>query len=91
MLVNPANYFAFTPHFLTYSRKIERNAQLFVAFLHYNNHDGVIHACVLIACISSKYSKSISAIKRMLSTTDMKIHVVFHVFVYFSLLRCMKV
>jgi len=47
MLVNPAIYFAFTPHFLTYSRKIERNAQLFVAFLHYNNHDGVIHACVL--------------------------------------------
>jgi len=41
------------------------------AVLHYNNHDGVIHACVLIACISSKYSKCISAIKRILSTTAM--------------------
>ena len=30
--------------------------------------DGVIHACVLIACISSKYSKCISAIKRILFT-----------------------
>jgi len=25
-----------------------------IAVLHYNNHDGVIHACVLKACISSK-------------------------------------
>jgi len=22
--------------------------------LHYNNHDGVIHACVVYACVSSK-------------------------------------
>jgi len=25
-----------------------------IAVLHYNNHDGVIHACVLYACVSSK-------------------------------------
>jgi len=25
-----------------------------IAALHYNNHDGVIHACVLYACVSSK-------------------------------------
>jgi len=44
-----------------------------ITVLHYNNHDGVIHACVLLACISSKYSKYISAIKRILSTTAMYI------------------
>jgi len=25
-----------------------------IAVLHFNNHDGVIHACVLKACFSSK-------------------------------------
>jgi len=25
-----------------------------IAVLHYNNHDGVIHACALKACVSSK-------------------------------------
>jgi len=39
------------------------------AVLHYNKYDGNIHACVLKACISSKYSKCISAIKRILYTT----------------------
>jgi len=39
-----------------------------IAVVHYNSHDGVIHACVLIDCISSKYSK---CIKRILSTTAM--------------------
>jgi len=42
-----------------------------IAVLHYNNHDGDIHAYVLKACISSKYSKCISAIKRILYTTAM--------------------
>jgi len=42
-----------------------------IAVIHYNNHDGVSHACVLTACISSKYSKCISDIKRILSTTAM--------------------
>jgi len=42
-----------------------------IAVLHYNNHDGIIHACVLKAYISSKYSKCISAIKRILYTTAM--------------------
>ena len=41
--------------------------------LHYNNYDGDIYACVLKACISSKYSKCISAIKRILYTTAMYI------------------
>jgi len=44
-----------------------------IAVLHYNNYDGVIHACVLKACISSKYSKCISAIKRILYTTTLYI------------------
>ena len=44
-----------------------------IAVLHYNNNDGVIHACVIIACIWSKYSKCISAIKRILYTTAMYI------------------
>jgi len=42
-----------------------------IAVLHYNDHDGVIHACVLKACISSKYNKCISAIKRILYTRGM--------------------
>jgi len=42
-----------------------------IAVLHYNNRDSVIHACVLKACISSKYNKCISAIKRILYTTIM--------------------
>jgi len=42
-----------------------------IAVLHYNNYDGNIHACVLKACISSKYSKYISAIKHILYTTVM--------------------
>jgi len=58
-----------------------------VAVLHYNSHDGVIHARVLKACVSSKYSKCISALKRILSNTAM--YIFFHVFVYFLLLRCM--
>jgi len=37
-----------------------------IAVLHYNNHDGVIHVCALKACVSSEYSKCITAIKRML-------------------------
>ena len=44
-----------------------------IAVLYYNNHDGVIHACILKACISSKYSKCISAMKRILYTTAMYI------------------
>ena len=44
-----------------------------IAVLHYNNHDGDIHACVLKACISSKHSKGISAIKRIPYTTAMYI------------------
>jgi len=43
-----------------------------IAVLHCNNHDGVIHTCVLKACISSKYSKCISTIKRILYTSDFK-------------------
>jgi len=42
-----------------------------IAVLHCNNYDGDIHACVLKACISSKYGKYISAIKRILYTTAM--------------------
>jgi len=41
------------------------------AVLYYDNHIGVIHACVLKACVSSKYSKDFSAIKHILSTTTM--------------------
>ena len=44
-----------------------------VAVLHYNNHDSAIHTCVLKACVSSKCSKCISAIKRVLSSTVMYI------------------
>jgi len=42
-----------------------------VIAVHYNNYDGDIHACVLKACISSKYGKCISAIKCILYTTSM--------------------
>ena len=45
-----------------------------IAVLHYNNHGGVIHACVLKACISSKQSKCISAIKRIYSILPLSIH-----------------
>ena len=44
-----------------------------IAVLHCNNHDGNIHTCGLKVCISSKYSKCISAIKRILYTTAMYI------------------
>ena len=44
-----------------------------IGVLHYNNHDGVIHVCVLKACVSSKYSKCISVIKRILYTIAMYI------------------
>jgi len=61
-----------------------------IAVLHYNNYNGDIHACVLKACISSKYSKCISAIKPILCTNrNVYILVFFRVFVFFSLLRCM--
>jgi len=56
-----------------------------IAVLHYNNHNGNIHACFLKACISSKYSKCISAIKHIF-----RIIILFHVVVFFSLLRCMR-
>jgi len=42
-----------------------------IAVLHYNSNDSVIHACVLKAYISSKYSKCISAIQRILYTSAM--------------------
>jgi len=42
-----------------------------IAVLHYNNYDGDIHSCILKACISSKYSKCINAIKRIPYTTAM--------------------
>ena len=60
-----------------------------IAVLHYNNHDGVIHACVLKACISSKYSKCISAIKRILYTTAMYISSSSFVYLCFFLFTAM--
>jgi len=48
-----------------------------VTVLHYNNYDGAIRVCVLKACITSKYSKCISAIKRILYTTAMYISLSF--------------
>jgi len=61
-----------------------------IAALHYNNHDDVIHACVWKACISSKYSKCISAIERILYTTAMYTSSSSFVYLFFfSLLRCM--
>jgi len=63
-----------------------------IAVLHYNNYEGDIHACVLIACISSKYSKCISAIKRILYTTAMYISSSSFVYLRFSLYcdACLK-
>jgi len=49
----------------------------------YNNQDCVIHACVLKACISSKYSKYISIIKRILYTTTRYISSSSFVFLFF--------
>ena len=62
-----------------------------ISVLRYNNHDGVIHVCVLKGCISSMYSKCISAIKRILYTTAMYISSSSFVYLcfFFSLLRCM--
>ena len=62
-----------------------------IAVLHYNNHDGVIHTCVLKARISSKYSKCIGASKRILYTTAMftSSFSFMYVFFHFSLLQCM--
>ena len=62
-----------------------------IAVLHYNNHDGVIHVCVLKACISSKYSKCISAIKRILYTTAMYISSSSFVYLCFFLFTAMHV
>jgi len=56
-----------------------------IAVVHYINHDGVIHACVLKACISSKYSKCISTIKHILYTTVMYISSSSFVYLFFSL------
>jgi len=63
-----------------------------IAVLHYNNYDGDIHACVLKACISSKYSKCISAIKRILYITAMYIFSSSFVYLCFSLYcdACLK-
>jgi len=61
----------------------------FIVVLHYNNYNGDIHACVLKACVSSKYSKCISAIKHILYTTAMYISSSSFVHLFFSLLRCM--
>jgi len=44
-----------------------------IAVLHYNIHDGVIHACVLKSWYFIKYSKCISATTRILYTTAMYI------------------
>jgi len=63
-----------------------------IAVLHYNNYDGDIHACVLKACVSSKYSKCTSAIKRVLYTTAMYISSSSFVYLCFSLFcdACLK-
>jgi len=63
-----------------------------LAVLHYNNYDGDIHACILKACISSKYSKCISAIKCILYTTAMYISSSSFVYLCFSLYcdACLK-
>jgi len=63
-----------------------------IAVLHYNNYDADNHACVLKACISSKYSKCISAIKRILHTTAMYISSSSFVYLCFSLYcdACLK-
>jgi len=62
-----------------------------IAVLDYNNYDGVIHACVFKACISSKYSKCISAIRRILHTTAMYISSSFFVYLCFFLFTAMRV
>ena len=62
-----------------------------IAVLHYNDYNGDIHACVLKACNTSKYSKCISSIKRILCT-NRNVYILFffiRVFVFFSSLRCM--
>jgi len=63
-----------------------------IAVLHYNNNDGDIHACVLKAYISAKYSKCISAIKRILYSTAMHISSSSFVYLWFSLFcdACLK-
>jgi len=55
-----------------------------IAVLHYNNYDGDIHPSVLKACISSKYSKCVSAIKLILYTTAMYISSSSFVYLCFS-------
>jgi len=62
-----------------------------IAVLYYNNYDGDNHACVLKACISSKYCKCISAIKRILYTTAMYISSSSFVYLCFSLFSAMHV
>ena len=58
--------------------------------LYCNSHDGVLHACVLKACILSKYIKCISAIHRMLYTTAMYVSSSSFVYLcFFSLRRFM--
>ena len=74
-LFTPRTHFAvLRAHPVRGESHIQRNATREVATLYYNRHDGVIHACVLIACISSKYNKCISAIKcrPILSTNAMQ-------------------
>jgi len=46
---------------------------MYLEVLHYSNHDGIIHASGVKVCVSSKNSKCISVIKRILSTTAMYI------------------
>jgi len=56
----------------------------------HNNHDGVIHACVLLYVLVFPQSKRISAIKRIVFYyRHVYIFVFFHVFVFSLLLRCM--
>jgi len=63
-----------------------------IAILHYNSYDGDIYACVLKACISSKYSKCINAIKRIFYTTAMYIPSSSFVYLCFSIYcdACLK-
>jgi len=61
--------------------------------LHYNNYDdGDIHVYVLKACISAKYSKCISANKRILYPTTMHISSLSFVYLCFFLFcnACLK-
>jgi len=57
----------------------------------FNNHDGVIRVCVSKACISSKYSKCISAIKRILYITAMYTSSSSFVYLCFFLFTAMHV